>query len=406
MTIFLIDPYLIDYSGHCFNYLEKLRQSLVERGAEVRMVGNEICTGNVQKKGVEPLFPKSALSAVKYKLRNTISNLIKRCFGLSATNDVTDFEVAFEHTVKRLHATSNDVVFINSLRPWQFLAAVQWLSRQEKNSVPKLAVVLHFTSNLRNYSGQIFAYHYRSAFRLIDQAQLAPYLQIFADTEELVSEFKALGAKNILLAPIPVLLPSTALQQSDHRMTDDGEIHPLVIAYVGQARRDKGFHTLPKICEKLSPLMMAGKIILKIQIGDPSKLAPFEKATAATLENMGCKLIPENLAADDYTRFLVSSNIILLPYTGLAYRSQSSGVFAEAMALGKMVIAPRDTWMGKELAKLGFDFLSVPPRPDDVSAAVINLRNADLEMSALYTAGCAAWTKKNSFADFIDALVK
>ena len=56
-------------------------------------------------------------------------------------------------------------------------------------------------------------------------------------------------------------------------------------------------------------------------------------------------LISEALDFDSYTQLLHSADVALLPYHHDIYEARTSGVFIEASALGKIVLATADTWM-------------------------------------------------------------
>jgi glycosyltransferase involved in cell wall biosynthesis len=52
----------------------------------------------------------------------------------------------------------------------------------------------------------------------------------------------------------------------------------------------------------------------------------------------------------EYLTGLSRSSLLVLPYEPHAARSQSSGPFIEAAALGKPVVVPAGTWMSEQLA--------------------------------------------------------
>ena len=46
---------------------------------------------------------------------------------------------------------------------------------------------------------------------------------------------------------------------------------------------------------------------------------------------------------------MINSEVILLPYSGIGYKTQTSGFFTESVALGKIVIVGNNTWMSKQI---------------------------------------------------------
>jgi glycosyltransferase involved in cell wall biosynthesis len=51
------------------------------------------------------------------------------------------------------------------------------------------------------------------------------------------------------------------------------------------------------------------------------------------------------MSQDDYQTAMKRANLVLLPYLPAGYVLQTSGIFSEAMAMGKVSIIPDGTWM-------------------------------------------------------------
>ncbi|MEI6572488.1 MAG: hypothetical protein WCO61_02970 [Alphaproteobacteria bacterium] len=248
-------------------------------------------------------------------------------------------------------SNEKDIIFINSLRPGQFLGLALWFQDQDLSKCPKIVLVLHFTSRLKNWSGYIYTKQYREAFDLCKEAHNLNRLIILADTEELISEYRKLGAPSIHLAPIPDFWKVNENPNLEQKQNDNDST--IIISFVGQARRDKGFYLLPTIIKNLNQYISCNKIRFFIQTGPLNKLDYRGLVTIEKLKELNAQIIDASLNACDYYDFIESSDIILLPYVGFPYRSQSSGVFAEALSRGKIIVAPFDTWMGKQL--MSFD---------------------------------------------------
>ena len=48
---------------------------------------------------------------------------------------------------------------------------------------------------------------------------------------------------------------------------------------------------------------------------------------------------------------MLGSDIILLPYAPSSYRFRTSGIFVEAITMGKIALTTKNTWMAYELEK-------------------------------------------------------
>jgi glycosyltransferase involved in cell wall biosynthesis len=100
---------------------------------------------------------------------------------------------------------------------------------------------------------------------------------------------------------------------------------------------------------------------------------------------------------------LESSCIVLFPYDVTSYRKRTSGVFSEAVACGKIVVAPKGTWMAQKLeedraAGAIFD----DPSPASIAEAIGRcVRDVD-RLARLAGERSAAWGKEYGLCAFID----
>jgi glycosyltransferase involved in cell wall biosynthesis len=129
---------------------------------------------------------------------------------------------------------------------------------------------------------------------------------------------------------------------------------PLHVLYLGDARREKGYHHLPRIVADLwDDCLAAGRITMTIQ-SNPA-LTDDEPAIAAARERLrsyassAITLVDEPLSSAAYRRLLHSGDLILLPYDPQAYRWRSSGILVEALAAGIPAIVPAETWLARQL---------------------------------------------------------
>jgi glycosyltransferase involved in cell wall biosynthesis len=351
--MFLLDPYLIDYSGHCYNYLNFLKVFLSTKQHTIQLIGNELCATELASQNVRPLFSKSLLDPVKHKISRSAKLFVRHYFKLPIQSEVSLFRDDFDNVFKILAPKQDDVIFLNSLRPGQFLGLVEWMIQSNQIVIPKIIVVLHFTSRIPNWSGKVFAWQYRQAFALAKNNQIGNSLTVFADTDLLVDEFKNLGAEVVSLAPIPTALAPEEASHINPQLGTQEERTTITIAFIGQARKDKGFQHLPDIITHIQPLIQTGVVRVKIQVGPTEQLSNELLLITKELSQLGAIIIDRSLKPEEYFQFLNSSDVVLLPYRGAAYNSQSSGIFSEALASGKIVLAARNSWMGHELNLLG-----------------------------------------------------
>jgi hypothetical protein len=76
--------------------------------------------------------------------------------------------------------------------------------------------------------------------------------------------------------------------------------------------------------------------------------------------------------AQEYASFLNSLDIVLIPYTTENYHSQTSGIYAEAVAIGAGTVVPKGTWMARQLGRFGGGRAFNPGDAEDFCATVID----------------------------------
>ena len=133
---------------------------------------------------------------------------------------------------------------------------------------------------------------------------------------------------------------------------------PLRVTYLGDARREKGYHLLPTIVGDLRQEVLAGKLQFVFQSnynipgGEPE--AVVARAQLESFPESMVQLRKEALSSEDYKSLLLSSDITILPYDRNNYGARSSGVLVESLAAGIPVIVPAGTWLSRQLLTIGY----------------------------------------------------
>jgi glycosyltransferase involved in cell wall biosynthesis len=178
-----------------------------------------------------------------------------------------------------------------------------------------------------------------------------------------------------------------------------------VVAYLGDARADKGFTLLPALAAALQQRKTLVRLL--VHAGGAS-LGPQESDAAEQLERMPdlVKVVRGSLRTAEYHKLFSKTSIILLPYDHARYAYGTSGTFAEAMAAGKPAIATADTWMTDESNRLGGAVYGLA-RPDvpsvlgAIESTVENLKK--LQDEAQHAA--AAWRAEHTQQRLLECLL-
>lgn len=87
------------------------------------------------------------------------------------------------------------------------------------------------------------------------------------------------------------------------------------------------------------------------------------------------EILDDVLSIDSYYKKFNEINIILLPYSSIDYRASTSGIFVEAVILGKVPFVSDKTWMASELRKFDLEELIVDWERSDILEIILERYN-------------------------------
>lgn len=160
----------------------------------------------------------------------------------------------------------------------------------------------------------------------------------------------ALGHDAFLL-PLP--LGATVIAQPVSRATGS----PAAFSYLGVAGFTKGLDILVAAIDHLSDLLQNGRLKLLVQfnIHIPNERLEALRQKLLTLADgiPGIVVLSGPLAAAEYEQEMRKADVILIPHRREYYRYALSGIFTEALSMGKPVVVAADTYMAEELKTCG-----------------------------------------------------
>jgi glycosyltransferase involved in cell wall biosynthesis len=329
--LFLADPSLIGHSGHCFDYLAALVPGARARGYEPVFLGNRAAAPDLRTEhGVVPAFTHWCDARYGSPERTRRRHERDLAGELSAVG-------------LRFGVTADDVFLINTLRHWAIRGVVDWLETLPAGGCPTVALVLHFTAFPNPEQSDGTVEFYRQAFDRIARSPVRDRIRLLADSDALIDEYRALAPDlEFRLAPIPHV-----------RDLPDGErTGAFRVGCVGEARANKGFHLLPRLVRSATGTELRG-VEFHFHSFAREANSSFVQRTLAGLRHPAVRLYPDEMPAVEYQQFLASLDLIVLPYTLDNYHAQTSGVLAEALGGGKLVVVPKGTWMARQVAEFG-----------------------------------------------------
>ncbi|ACB49875.1 unknown [Crocosphaera subtropica ATCC 51142] len=259
------------------------------------------------------------------------------------------FKDTLSNIFKEIKLTSEDEVFIHTIGIKQVEDVYHYLASADLSKMPRFHILLR-----RDIDDPLVVYApgmgLKAIFDNCYNSQLWPdKIQFYTDTDDLIQRYNSLS--NVKLYKIPIPFRQEKLTQIVEKADKNKPVH---LVYLGDARPEKGYHYLPNIVEYLwTDYIQPGKIKVTIQsnfsIEGGEGLIPQARLALERYPDSKVKLIKTAMSADDYYQLLAEADALILPYDTNSYRFRTSGVLTEALAAGKPVIVPQNSWLGKQV---------------------------------------------------------
>lgn len=406
MKIIIADQSLVDYMGHSYEYARSISDYAKTQGDSVNVlahisVSDEIMENLIvvpcfrygldhcfQSKGLinssELLggrllgkFRHSLKSVVNQRLLEKIAHTPKvmaikaRLQKRNPLEEIITAEWNYrEHnrtlyedlcTVEKDLNLKGDTLFLfHTIRHNQITPIVRWAERIA-HTRSWFALIFHFTAYPDFYSPSLTARFYQRSLNYLEHSYVKNRFHLFADSQDLIFEYKEYTNFPVRLVPVPHANPSPSPIHEDSMIDKQGGIEktltkklPIRFTYLGDARKNKGFHFLPYVFSHMKLALDSGDVLAEIQANVRIQSEWEVQMAISQLERLnGIILHHTPLSSRQYYEILYRADIVVLPYTTEYYHSQTSGIFCEALAYGKPVIIPRGTWMAKQLNGFG-----------------------------------------------------
>ena len=189
---------------------------------------------------------------------------------------------------------------------------------------------------------------YRACFTLYEQGGRSPKIKFYTDTEELARDYGRVGKMPFGVLPIPFRSELIA----NPRMPGQA----LRLAFLGEARDEKGFHWLPQLIDRLmDDYLLPGRarFLLQANVSAP-QFNPLSSQVVARLRRYSAEHVElfgldAPLDPDEYYSLVSRADVVLLPYDRDRYRACSSGALAEAVAAGRPAVVPASSWLSSQI---------------------------------------------------------
>jgi len=361
------------FDGHHYEYDLAVSRAAAGREYAVAVLANKhFSDSGAFPAAIVPWFPESsyeahrngsaalvlrAITPLPAPMRRTIiaaGSLARRTMrrfrnGPGPSPALPGFGKTLAAWLEREQLRPEDHVFIHSLSNAEFLSLSGMLI--ETHAKATIHVLLRRDAEEENAVTQAHGGVRPALAALVRSPEPGTRLRLYADTRQLAEQYDALaGSPRFQALPIPHCL------EERPPPPDRGPGFPLRLVYLGNARSEKGFDLLPGLLTALKKdCFGTGRAKLVAQANIPVSLEEADIARAvkrlSAYPANQVELLDRELSLEAFQELLHSADIVLLPYRADLYRRRSSGILVQALAAGKPVVVPEDSWLASEASQ-------------------------------------------------------
>ncbi len=384
-TFCIVDPTLKNLVGHHFAYDAAVAHAASQSGYAPLILAHRLSEREIAEHiGVEAVFAEDMWGARRPAtwLGRALAKLPANLFFL------------FTLAARARRLPPRSIVFVHSFIDRQILGlALLPLFLRRRRS---LAYVYLLRYQPDFYRSAVAA----CSFFLLERIAERCGVRLATDSERLRDLLEELTTLPIEVLPIPHVPPEAcdgATQPSDRARR-------CRLVSLGSARDEKGFYEILDAIRILHRDGFGEGFHFVLQCNDPTPEVADAIAAFQAEHLPHCELLVETLSPEAYYRQLHEADVVLLPYWQSIYTARTSGVFMEALAAGKPVIATRDSWMSDQLAAYGAGVLCDDRNPA-VLARAIRQAAADLvPLSARARGSRGRWLAQHNPQALVQAI--
>ncbi len=395
---YLADPAISNSIGHYSEYASSISKAVQKSGIEFIVLARSDVTPELARKiKARPTFQKD------FWYRPIKSQKLGFFINPVLTNwiNFVDLRRAFSRTT-----LDNTLIFVPTIDHYQLLGWILWMALLPPKNRPCLAMLFRYSYELNPGEFTKRSLWAKLGFALSSLFYKSGKIRFFTDSHRLSKQYQQLSGMHFSVLPIPHT-GDIAYIGNDAETLPEASI--LNIVSLGDAREEKGYVTICKAIEKITSVdpEMINKVhfILQCFISHPSHVLMGQfTQELEKLKLPNVTFFHRNLNRSEYAALIKTADIILLPYSQRVYYARTSGPFTEALAAGKVVIVPNDTWMSDMLVQYGAGKIIKNDDPDGLVNAIIEAVKDYPHLSTIARQSSKRWTDFHNPDQFVKCL--
>jgi len=345
MEILVLDNGLRGRGEHSYQLLLEFCKALSRRGIAHRMFGAKCMARAIMADvGAVPHFHGSLY---KGKFITKIGALFREFMGggsiFSEERTWRLLNETYQRDLGRLPADiwkRENLVVVPAISQNQVYGLIRYLLSLPSYALPKVVCHLMFTPSWTPWgrNGRLGEDYYREAF-LLAGGLIDTSLFFTTENDELAKVYRQEFRINttILPIPLPVFWPTQTKTKK------------VRLGFFGYSKTEKGFHLLPEAIDICRAKQLPVEFIVQIQHSN------WERETIATERQLrrmpDVELIEGTMSNADYAHKTNAVDVTLLPYDPERFGPRGSGIFTEAVAAGRPIIAAQGIYAATSIKR-------------------------------------------------------
>jgi len=386
----VVDPAFMPTTGHGHHFNTNLAYShlLSRLGIPSEFYGAVEANSSFQSKDFN-LHP--VLTLPMYMQRKNTSDL----------QSLLNLNSYFKAELDRQVPPDERLYIFHCMRNTTILGMVDWLAEKAPEGGAVLIGVIDADLGTNIPERKVIESIYTKAFDALRELGKRLNVLIYCETEDHVALLRELGASDFEIQLMPYVASSLALDFSPSGQTPIAADDRLTLGFIGGTRQERGADLIPGIIPAVRQAV-GNKVRWIVQLNLKSLRGMSADDMGTQIDNMAIdpdvELVEGGVSVEDYFALLSRLDIVVLPYRD-RYMATGSGVFAEALTLGKVQVLPARGWMAEFLRNCGGEPVTFEEATvAGVSAAIEEAVGRYGELKPKAAAAAAAWNKEGSTA--------
>ena len=332
MEILLFEPQLSSNGSHYLNYAYDIGKAAAKSGLRTKVFADRAiepaALHTLKRSNIEvlPVFPSSLISRIRIRAIIWPAmaliyawTLIKYTRNLSGSHIVCTVSGTLEYL-----SGISLAILAGAFRRKILVQMYSWETREHTSATPKL---IRFYRNITE--------------RLVKKAINKGNLLLSGQGREVAEHISKRLNRSVPSLPF-------AIDWSKYKKNGSTN-SPLQIGFLGVMRAEKGFRQFVEAVENLKANV---DIIVQAQVPEALGESDVPELIERLKRNHRCQVLEGELSIREYRKVISKIDIAILPYRPSNFSTKTSNIFSESVGLGKLIVAPRATLMGKMLASL------------------------------------------------------